>query len=116
MVNTITAISIAVSMLILGVALIIYAAIKDRKQKPDYYSFFIMGILWLIIGMPIKNYILSGLGLLFGFVGILNKHRWKEHHKTWEQLNSNERRVKVCLIIGLFTFVLLGFVLLFIVQ
>jgi hypothetical protein len=71
-----------------------------------------MGIIWLIIGVPLgfssKNYGFLLLGLIFTIVGLANKKKWKENHRTWKQLTKEERRIKTFLIVVLGIFFVAG--------
>ncbi len=46
---------------------------KKGKGSIDYYALFIMGLLWLIIGVPIQNWSLSILGLISLSAGLINR-------------------------------------------
>lgn len=98
------------SLLILfGIIAFLY---KNKKKSPiDYYNFFIMGIIWAGAGVPLKNYALSAMGIIFLIVGLVNKDKWKKNHKTWKQLTEEEKKIKYVVLIGLGMLVVLGLVL-----
>jgi uncharacterized membrane protein len=50
---------IAVSIVVLG---IIALVIKSKKHAPtDYYTLFVMGIVWIPVGIALKNFALSAM-------------------------------------------------------
>lgn len=88
--------AIIILLLIVGISVMVFS--KKKRRKPDYYTFFIMGIIWLAAGIPLEMYPLSAMGLLFTVVGLANKQKWKENHPEWEDLTENEKRNKLILI------------------
>jgi LPXTG-motif cell wall-anchored protein len=45
-----------VGVLIILLAVIFIALRRKRKVPPDYYSFFWIGIIWMVIGIPLGNF------------------------------------------------------------
>ncbi|MBD3311617.1 MAG: hypothetical protein GF349_03935 [Candidatus Magasanikbacteria bacterium] len=101
---------IAVAVLILILAVVAILINKDKKRPPDYYTFFIIGLTWIAIGLPLKNYALWIMGLVFTAIGLINKDKWKQNHKKWNQLTDKEKKAKMVLITILGILVLAGFV------
>ena len=56
---------IAIFTIIVILAFLAILATKGKKRPTDYYSFFIMGILWTGAGIPLKLYPLSVMGIIF---------------------------------------------------
>ncbi len=89
---------------------------KQKNHKPDYYTLFILGILWLPIGISMENYALFFMGLAFLIAGILNKDKWRKPEENWKNLTENEKKLKILLLIilglllisGLVTWLMLG--------
>lgn len=103
-------ISVATLIVLLAVAMVLLR--KREKTPPDYYNFFIMGIIWLCVGIPLDNFALSGLGAIFMIVGIVHKDEWKANRRSWKHLKADERRI-VSIIMGLLALmVIAGLVLL----
>ncbi|MDD5071918.1 MAG: hypothetical protein PHQ42_04255 [Patescibacteria group bacterium] len=92
---------ILISVAILLVILLILALIinKGKMRPPDYYAFFIMGIIWLACGLPLKNYALSAMGAIFTIIGLANKDKWEENRQRWGDLTPEEKKWKIILII-----------------
>jgi hypothetical protein len=87
---------------------------KGKKHTADYYSMFIIGIIFtgagVSLGTTTGNYGMMILGFIFMAVGILNKDKWKEKPKTWKEMNSKQKKVKLWMLVLLGILVLLTFV------
>jgi len=70
---------------ILGILLIVVAAVRSRGKEPDFRMFFTMGLIWVIVGLLFKD--LSGLltlGLIFLLIGLVNYNKWgKPSHNAF---------------------------------
>ncbi|MEK6925982.1 MAG: hypothetical protein AABW50_01750 [Nanoarchaeota archaeon] len=97
-----------VFLMVLATFLVFMFTMRRHKNNPDYYALFIIGILWFIIGIPIKNYFLSLIGLIFFAVGIANKDKWKANRRQWHKMSPHERKLVVFEIITLAILILLG--------
>ena len=108
MVNTLfILILIAVIALVSGIWTLIYY--RKRKYKPDYYTFFIIGLVWLPLGIVTGNSTFWVLGTLFFVIGLANKSKWKKQ-KSWNKLSKKEKRlIFLSIFIGLL-FLMLGMV------
>jgi len=101
------------SMIIIGLLLLglLAFAIVRNKNKGDmptnYRTLFIIGIVWLPIGIATQNPGLWGAGLAFLIAGLVNKDKWEEE-RTWSELSSSEQRTKLLLIGGLTVLLLAG--------
>jgi len=85
-----------------------FMAARGKKQQPtDYYALFVIGLVWLAAGIPLKNYPLSAMGGIFTVLGIVNKDKWKER-KKWNELSAEEQRLKKAIMIIMGVLVLLG--------
>ncbi len=85
------------AIIILLLAAAIFVTIKYSKNKskkgPDYYAFFLIGIIWLAIGIPFNNVPLWALGLVFFIVGLANKKKWKSNKVKWKDLDKKEKKL-----------------------
>ena len=96
-------------MIVILAILIIFAIVafiftKDKKKKePDFLVFFVLGLVWLIIGLISDSSELLILGLIFFISGLSNKDKWWKN-KNWSELNEEERKIRI---IGIFIFVIL---------
>jgi ABC-type amino acid transport system permease subunit len=101
-------ISILIALILLVLAVI--WAKKNNKRPTDYYTFFIIGLIWTVFGIPLKNYALSGMGVVFLVVGLVNKDKWEKNRVKWSDLTEEERKIRTWLIIVLGIFLLAGFI------
>ncbi len=93
--------------LLLGVTMMILA--RKQKRKPNYKTFFILGITWIPIGIAIDNRMFTIAGIVFMLVGLLNKSKWKKE-KKWSELTPSEKKLKLIVIICLSVFILVGII------
>ena len=79
---------ILVVLVILGIS-VIYAALKNKREgksfETDYCAFFILGISFLPLGFVFSivtenpgMFGMSGLGLVYMFIGLANRDKWKK--------------------------------------
>lgn len=86
---------IAVLLLILG-AVALY--VKPKKKRPaDFYSLFIIGLIFFVVGFPLGNIGLWGLGAIFVVIGAMNRRSWKKNQSSWEDFGEKEK--KACLLL-----------------
>ena len=102
-------ISIAVLIIILAVAAILIR--KKTKTPPDYYNLYIIGMVWFVIGIPLKNSVLWMMGLVFMIAGLVHKKDWKKNRRRWKDLDKDQRLIVAIIMILLGILVLAGFVL-----
>jgi hypothetical protein len=65
----------------------------SKPFQPDYYSLFIIGIIWLPAGVAADNTALSILGLAFIAIGLKNRKQWKR--TSWKDLSPEAKRFKL---------------------
>jgi len=109
---------IIVAILIIAVILSAIALYVNRKRKvkTDFYGLFVIGILWLVIGVPLNNFAMIVLGAIFFVVGLVNNRHWKENRKNWKKLKK--KHMIMISIIAALSFILLiaGLVIYYLVQ
>ncbi len=105
------------------IALIVFLALvftlrisKKHKKGPDYYALFIIGIVWLIIGIPLENVALWTLGLIFFIVGVVNKDKWKSNRIHWKDISKKEKKIRIWIMIALGIFIIIGLVVLLLIM
>ena len=105
-------ISIAILLIILGLIAVLITFKSKRKHEPDYYNFFIIGIIWTAFGIIFKEMsFFFIIGLVFLALGLVNKDKWKKNRKTWNKLTKSERKVRIWVITILGLLCLVGLVL-----
>lgn len=109
---------IIVAILVISILLAAAALYVNRKRKvkPDYYGLFVIGILWLIVGIPLSNLALIILGALFFVVGLVNNRHWEENRKNWKKLKK--KHMLMISVIAVLSFLLLiaGLVIYYLAQ
>lgn len=109
----------AVVILIVIFLLAVIAVVLNRKDKVtpmDYYALFILGFIWLILGLIVKNVPLIFLSLIFIMFGWSKNDKWKRKKFGPSQLNKHERKIWVMTIIILSVIIILGFILYILVS
>ena len=106
-----------VLMIILGV-IVAYLFSKNKKgqKTPDYYAFFIMGLIWFIAGLIVKNVPLWLTGAIFLLVGLFNVRQWRKNEVKWNQLSKFEKRLRIWVMIFLIIILIAAFIVLFVVK
>ena len=79
-------ISVAVAIVILGVLAIFFIRAKEGKHEVDYYSLFIIGLIWIAVGVPLNNSALWIIGIVFFILGVTNKDKWKKMNKRQKNI------------------------------
>lgn len=77
------------------------------KHEPDYYAFFMMGVVWLPMGFVFEMWPLSVMGAIFLIIGLKNKSKWKK--KRFSEMEPGQKKLKIALMIILGILVLGGF-------
>jgi multisubunit Na+/H+ antiporter MnhB subunit len=85
----------AVTVLVVVVGLIIIAAtiaLKRKEQRSvDYYSLFIIGVIWLVVGLALFNHALWIIGLVIAVFGLYHRNDWQRNRrKSWHKITDME--------------------------
>ena len=103
-------VGVAVLIILIGTIFVIFSLTgRVKPREPDYRAFFDMGLVWIALGLPLKNPALWIMGLVFLAVGLKNKKKWKDR-AGWKDLPRAQRNLKLALLIVLGLMVILGFV------
>jgi len=108
--------SIAILLIIIGLLIVFIAMKKYKNHKTDYYNFFWIGIVWVVIGIIANDSFFWIIGLVFAVIGLINRKKWKENHRTWKQLSKSEKKFKIWVMVILAIIVIIGGVVLFITE
>ena len=92
---------------------------KRGKEPTDYYTLFIIGIVWLPFGIVMKfldgNLFVGNLfillGLIYSLMGLANRDKWKKNRKSWEGVKGKDKRMRAMISIGLGIALLVGLVI-----
>ena len=99
-----------VAVLVALLAIVFLTLKKGKPMKTDYYTLFIIGVVWLLFGIPMEGYSFSVMGLVFMIIGLANRDKWKENHKRWKDISPKEKKIKLIMIGVLTLLLILGIV------
>lgn len=104
---------ILISVLIVLILLAIVAVwFKKKNKRPtDYFTLFIIGIIWMGFGIPLKNYALSVAGTFLMVIGLVNKGKWDANRIHWSDLTEEEKKMRKFIMVVLGILLLAGFIL-----
>jgi hypothetical protein len=77
---------------------------RKGKHTVDYYTLFIMGIIWTAISVPLKNWFLGVLRIIFLIVGGINKKKWKINQRQYSK--EDRKMLWIITLIGLVVLIL----------
>ena len=101
---------IIIPVLLIVLGIIAFFSLKGKKNfQPDYYTFFILGLVLFIIGIAAENSVMWILGIVFFILGITHKGKWKKR-KTWKTMDKKERKLFMILMIILGVLLVAGIV------
>lgn len=104
-------VAIILVIVFLGVVFGIINKFSKKKRPVDYFGIFIMGVIWLIIGVPLENYALLILGAMFTIVGLAHKGLWDQNKIKWKKLNKKEKATRIKILVGILIVIIIAFVL-----
>lgn len=106
-----------VLMILFGVIVAyLFSKNKKRQKTPDYYAFFIMGFIWFIAGLIMKNVPLWIVGLLFLLIGVFNHRKWRQNEFKWKDLSKRERRLRIWILTFLLVILIGGLLFVFLIK
>ncbi len=84
---------IILSLLILGIIVLLgFVFLKRAKRRePNYRAMFLIGIVWLAIGLPLGNETLTVIGIVFAIAGIIHREKWGRKRR-WVKLSKKEQK------------------------
>jgi hypothetical protein len=87
---------IALILLVVGALLVAVTSMIKKKKvtRIDYYALFWMGIIWIIGGIPLNNYLLITLGLVSLIISLLHKAEWGQQNVKWTDLGKTEKIIR----------------------
>ncbi|MCK5233632.1 MAG: hypothetical protein KAJ91_02330 [Candidatus Aenigmarchaeota archaeon] len=107
---------IAIAVLILLFAVVALWSRKTHKRPTDYYNLFIIGIIWLPIGIATGNSTLWILGLVFLIAERVHKKDWEKNRVRWSDLTPDEKKFREILFVALAILLLVGVVVFYVAR
>lgn len=86
----IAAITVLILFLLIGLVVLVVHRTQSGR-KPNYRVLFILGIVWLPLGIIFQNLALWAPGLVFFIVGAANRKHWRE--SRWKDLTPKEKHL-----------------------
>ena len=82
----------------LFLVLVVFMIVAGRKHRqqivPDYRALFVLGIVFLPLGVPSGNWGLSIMGAAFLVAGIRHRDKWGKHTK-WADFPPELKKMKI---------------------
>jgi hypothetical protein len=85
---------ISIAVLLILALVVLFVLKKGKKSPPDYYAFFILGIMWMAIGIAWLEYPFAIMGFVFAIIGLVNKGKWKKNHIAFDRPIKKGKRLK----------------------
>jgi len=87
---------------------------KKNKLPIDYYTWFSIGIVWVIVGIFFHNAGLSTMGLVFMILSLIHKKDWKRNNSMHVKCSMNSPKTKLMLILA--AVIILGILLFILIR
>ena len=108
----------AIAILVLVImAIIVFTAFANRKErKTDYYAFFLLGLMWIAMGLIPGNRIFLAIGAAFLLIGLYHKKEWKKNRARWSNFCKKEQKIRKIVFIVLAFWIVVTFMLFLVHQ
>ncbi|MEI7563344.1 MAG: hypothetical protein WCJ39_06975 [bacterium] len=94
---------IVLILLFIGVIFFILASKKQENKKPNYYTLFTLGVIWLPMGIAFHMYALALVGFLFTLISLFRKKSRHKQDDSWTSLTPQQKFLILVIILGLLT-------------
>ncbi len=88
-------------LLVIALALLVLKIRRGEKFKPDYRAWFVVGLIWIVVGLAVSlalnnpgYYGFLVMGLVFFVVGLKNRDKWQERER-FADLTPAQQRIKL---------------------
>ncbi len=103
-------ISVAIILITLGV--IAFFILKKSGCGVDYYSMFIIGLIWVPAGIILKIPALWIVGGILFIVGLVHKKAWRKRC-MWVNLKTGDKWARIIIILALLILLAAGLYIIF---
>ena len=109
-------ISVLVFLALVVIGVIVLLIKRKKKIPPDYYALFVIGLVWMPLGIALQNHTLTIMGLVFMVAGLVNKDKWKKNRRSWAKMDKDERMLMFVIVIILVLLALAAVVMFFLSE
>jgi len=107
-------IAIATLLVLLGIVLMVVVVKSKEKRPTDYYSFYIIGLVWTVIGIPqiftSESTFFFVMGLVFMALGLSHKGEWKKNSELNKKFYKKHKWIWGFIVVGIALVVIATFV------
>jgi len=89
--------SVIILAILIGCFVAFLFAIRNRSYGIGYYSLFLVGLIWMIAGIPMENYLLSIFGIIFFVLGLQHKEEWEAEKSSFATLSEKGKKDRLVL-------------------
>ncbi|MCX6815875.1 MAG: hypothetical protein NT120_03415, partial [Candidatus Aenigmarchaeota archaeon] len=82
--------------------------LKTKKAPADYRMLFVLGIIWIAVGVHLANYALLVVGLILFVVGLNNKNKWHANRTRWEKITKAEKETTALIMVLIIIVIAIG--------
>jgi integral membrane sensor domain MASE1 len=94
-----TLVSVVIMLVMVALlTLYVFFSHKGPSRGPDYYSLFIMGLLWLALGFPLDSAVLSLVGAVLMLIAWMHRDRWEANRRALADMTSQQWRARAIII------------------
>jgi len=86
-----TSFAVLALLVIFAVIFLVVRKYRGKKRPVDYYTLFIIGILWTVGGLIPNNFAFLVMGVAFMVIGLVHKSEWKKNRKDWKNMTKKDK-------------------------
>ncbi len=98
---------IVIALIVLSILVATIIISRKYQIQPNFFSFFVIGLIWLPLGLVLRNHFLVIMGAAFLITGLINHKKWQTRIK-WSELPEPVKRMKIFIVIFLAVLVFAG--------
>jgi uncharacterized membrane protein len=92
---------VGVSALLIALGMVLVLVIKKDKntKNKDYYSLFLMGLTWAVVGFLPINIDFLVIGVVFMILAWRHRKEWRKNYTPFGELSNKERWIRITLML-----------------
>ncbi len=103
---------VLIAAVLVVIGLLAFFVFKKSGCGVDYYSMFVIGLVWVPVGLVLKIPGLWILGAILLIVGLVNKKAWRKRC-MWVNLSTGDKWARIIIILALIILLAAGLYILF---